>query len=238
LFMIDRSGRVASTWWEASKNWQPWFAVNPGTGKMAPPQTVTAIWNFSRQHLDLFATTTLGTVASTWWEAPKGWQQWFQIQTASGQTASHEQVSAAWSNPNHLDLFIVDHNGRIASTWWEASKNWQPWFSIYPDAAMDRLLDTRNVVTQLHDNARIGASLDETQLTPETLAGAGFGKLYQRRVEGQMLAQPLCLRQVPTRRGVKNLILAATAANMVYAFDADNTSGGPDDGVVFSRKAP
>jgi len=84
----------------------------------------------------------------------------------------------------------------------------------------------QNVVTQHNDNARSGQMLGETHLTPATVHGGGFGLLYTRRVEGEILAQPLYLRKVPVAGVAKNLFFIATSTNDVYAFDADDRSAG------------
>lgn len=95
--------------------------------------------------------------------------------------------------------------------------------------------DTRDVLTQHNDNARSGAYLVERQLTPEAVRSGRFGRLYARRVDGDILAQPLYAHDVVTHtRGVRNLIIVATAKNRVYAFDADELSTDPRAGVVWS----
>ena len=192
-------------------------------------QPVTAVWS-NPQHLDLFIAGSDGRVMSTWWEGNKGWQGWFAIQPASGQSTADQPITALWSNPRHLDLFMTGRDGEVFSTWWEGSKNWQPWFSIFPNDQMARLADPGNVITHLNNNERTGAYLTETQLTPATVGSTRFRKLYQRRVEGQILAQPLYVKNVDVGAQRKNLFLVATAANNVYAFDADNLDPCPGRG--------
>jgi hypothetical protein len=235
LFITDEHGQVRSTWWEGTKGWQPWFPIHPESGIAATGQPVTAVWS-NPQHLDLFIASANGRVVSTWWESAKGWQPWFPIQPSSGQPSADQQITALWSNPQHLDLFMTSHDGSVLSTWWEGSKSWQEWFSIYPDAEMARLANQLNVTTQLNNKERTGAYLSETTLTPASVASGRFAKLYQRQVEGQILAQPLYVQDVDTTKGRKNLLFVATAANMVYAFDADNLDANPNSGLIFSRK--
>ena len=38
-------------------------------------------------------------------------------------------------NPNHLDLFVTGTDGRIYSTWWDASGGWANWFNVSGGAA-------------------------------------------------------------------------------------------------------
>ncbi|HKV46058.1 MAG TPA: hypothetical protein VJT32_15520 [bacterium] len=93
---------------------------------------------------------------------------------------------------------------------------------------------TRDVLTQANDNARTGAYLAERMLTPTAVRSPRFGRLYARFVDGDVQAQPLYVRGVRTRAaGVKNLVLVATAMNMVYAFDADDRRTNPAAGVVW-----
>lgn len=94
--------------------------------------------------------------------------------------------------------------------------------------------DCANVVTQHNDNNRSGAYLAETKLTPLTVNPSKFGRIYERQVEGDIYAQPLYVRKVQTRRGLKNLVFVATSTNQVYAFDADDLSTDPHAGVVWS----
>jgi outer membrane protein assembly factor BamB len=79
-----------------------------------------------------------------------------------------------------------------------------------------------NITTQLYNNARQGANVNETILNPENVSGPHFGKLNQKKVDGQVLSQPLYVSDVDVAGlGRRNLLIVATAANKVYAFDAD-----------------
>jgi hypothetical protein len=236
VFITDRDGRVLSSWWEAAKGWQPWFDIHSNNRFAAARQRVTAQWS-SSIHLDLFVSSLQGQVLSTWWEAAKGWQPWFQIQAASLQVKSPQTVTALWNGTGHLDLFATAADGSVASTWWEASRNWQPWFRIYPDAIQARVDDRQSVVTQGHDARRTGGFASERILNPQTVASGRFGRLYSRQVEGQMFAQPLYIRQVATRtHGNRNLLVLATTANRVYAFDADNATPQDSNALIFQKQ--
>jgi hypothetical protein len=80
-----------------------------------------------------------------------------------------------------------------------------------------------NVTTNRNDPSRTGAYLAETKLRPANVNGASFGRLYERHVNGDLLAQILYVREVHgTPQGTKNLFFAATSTNEVYAFDADD----------------
>jgi hypothetical protein len=95
--------------------------------------------------------------------------------------------------------------------------------------------ESRDVLTQHNDNARSGAYLVERELAPQTVRSGRFHRLYARRVDGDILAQPLYAREVATpHRGVKNLVFVATAKNWLYAFDADEPSADPGAGITWS----
>lgn len=82
----------------------------------------------------------------------------------------------------------------------------------------------QNVLTQHNNNARQGAQLHETILTPTSVASANFGMLYDRHVLGTLLAQPLYVHGVNVKNQVRNVVYVATSEDVVYAFDADDTS--------------
>jgi outer membrane protein assembly factor BamB len=79
-----------------------------------------------------------------------------------------------------------------------------------------------DVLTNRNNNARTGASLSETVLTPALLKSGRFGKLFTRDVDGQVYAQPLYAENLLIGGGNHNTVFVATAQNSVYAFDADD----------------
>src|SRR5215472_8718803 len=125
LFTVNKAGQIVSTWWDGACGWQLWFSIRPETALAAPGQSVTAVWS-NPNHLDLFMSAADGTVKSTWWEAnppaplQKGLHSWFSIGSAH-LAAPGQSVTAVWSNPNHLDLFMSAADGTVKSTWWEAN---------------------------------------------------------------------------------------------------------------------
>jgi LGFP repeat/PAN domain len=93
-----------------------------------------------------------------------------------------------------------------------------------------------DVLTQHVDAARTGAQLHETHLTPANVKANSFGKLYERQVDGQIIAQPLYLsNQWSDTKGLKNVVYVATRANTIYAFDADDTDPDPTHGLIWSH---
>ena len=56
------------------------------------------------------------------------WHSWFNV--SGGAAALRSPVTAIARNPNHLDLFVTGTDGRIYSTWWDASSGWANWFNV------------------------------------------------------------------------------------------------------------
>lgn len=92
-----------------------------------------------------------------------------------------------------------------------------------------------DVLTQKNDTARTGAQLSESILTPANVKAGTFGRLYTRRVNGQIIAQPLYVSQLAIPGlGTKNVVFVVTRANTVYAFDADSADTDPTHGLIWN----
>jgi Bacterial Ig-like domain (group 3)/MBG domain (YGX type)/PQQ enzyme repeat len=79
-----------------------------------------------------------------------------------------------------------------------------------------------NVYTRSYDNARTGANLQETILTPANVSPTTFGKLFTVHTDGEIYAQPLYVSNLAIAGGTHNVVFVATMFNSVYAIDADN----------------
>ena len=78
------------------------------------------------------------------------------------------------------------------------------------------------IVTSQYNNARTGAIVTETTLTPANVNSAHFGKVFSLKVDGDVYGQPLFLPHVEIPgKGVHNVLYVATEHDSVFAFDAD-----------------
>jgi hypothetical protein len=95
-----------------------------------------------------------------------------------------------------------------------------------PSPATKSLLPV--IATAQYDNARTGANLVETLLTPQNVNAVQFGRTTFFPVDGDVYAQPLYIPQLEIPgRGMHNVVFIATEKDSVYAFDADATSTEP-----------
>ena len=81
-----------------------------------------------------------------------------------------------------------------------------------------------SVLTQHNDNGRTGQNTAEIILNTTNVNVNTFGKLFSLPVQGQVYAQPLYVPGVTVNGATHNVLIVATEADLVYAFDAD--SGG------------
>jgi hypothetical protein len=84
-----------------------------------------------------------------------------------------------------------------------------------------------NVLTHHNDIYRSGVYSSEATLRPANVSARTFGKIFARRVVGQIWGQPLYVRGVPVGGRLRNVVYVATSENRVYGFDADDRA--PDE---------
>ena len=80
------------------------------------------------------------------------------------------------------------------------------------------------ITTSQYDNARTGADLHETILTPANVSSKRFGKIGELHVDGDVYAQPLYLPKLDIPgKGTYDVVFIATEGDSVYAFDASGS---------------
>jgi hypothetical protein len=79
----------------------------------------------------------------------------------------------------------------------------------------------QKVIASQYDNARTGANLHETRLTPRNVNPQQLGKLFTLHVDGEVYAQPLFVSGVEIPgTGRHDVLFVVTEHDSVYAFDA------------------
>src|SRR5579862_5372739 len=84
------------------------------------------------------------------------------------------------------------------------------------------------IFTYHYDNARDGLNSNETILTPSNVNKTTFGKLFTRKVDGYVYAEPLYVNSVQfPNLGAREVVFIATEHDSVYAFDASGARVDP-----------
>jgi hypothetical protein len=100
-------------------------------------------------------------------------------------------------------------------------RNRRPWCVLLGVMACGLWSHAQRIITSQYDNARTGANLGETVLTPRNVNAQQFGKVFTLKVDGDIYAQPLFLGGVEIPgKGRHDVLFVATEHDSVYAFDA------------------
>jgi chitodextrinase len=94
-----------------------------------------------------------------------------------------------------------------------------PGFTVSASVAVTNLT---GITTWHNDVARTGQNLQEYALTPASVGGGNFGKLWSCPLDGTAYAQPLYVANLSIGGGTHNVVFVATMNDSLYAFDADN----------------
>ncbi len=85
--------------------------------------------------------------------------------------------------------------------------------------------DLAGVYTYRNDYSRSSIDSKEYLLNLSNVNASSFGKLFACSVDQAIYAQPLWVANASIGGGTHNIVIVATEANSVYAFDADNGNG-------------
>ena len=98
-------------------------------------------------------------------------------------------------------------------------------FILFISVSANKLFSQTNVVTQHNDLGRTGWYKNETILNKKNVSQTTFGKLFTRKVDDQMYAQPLIVSNINIPDfGTHNIVYLSTVNNTVYAYDADSAN--------------
>jgi Peptidase A4 family len=135
LFMIDSNNHVWTTYWNPQAGWDkdPNGQVNPNGHFFQLPGA--AIFDHTKQkiaavsrapgNLDLFVIGLNNRVWSTFWNDKSGWNSdWFQLPGTASFDFNTQQIAAVSRAPGNLDLFMIDSNDHVWTTYWNVQAGW------------------------------------------------------------------------------------------------------------------
>jgi hypothetical protein len=162
LFVTGFDGAVLSCWWHEGQDWSSWFQIHPQT-VFRQDRPVSAIARMP-EHIDLFRVGFDGAIWTSWWHGegdPEGWRPWRQIRPET-LFPTEARVTALARRADHLDLFVVGHDGAVWTSWWPDMSSWASWRPIHPEtvfrkdqeiAAVSRVAEHIDLFTIGHDGA-------------------------------------------------------------------------------------
>ena len=135
LFVIDSNNHVWTTYWNEQAGWDkdPNGQVNPNGHFFQLPGA--AIFDHTKQkiaavsrapgNLDLFVIGLNNRVWSTFWNDKSGWNSdWFQLPGTAAFDYNTQQIAAVSRAPGNLDLFMIDSNDHVWTTYWDVQAGW------------------------------------------------------------------------------------------------------------------
>jgi hypothetical protein len=122
LFAIGFDNRVWTTFWSKDApegGWHTdWFPVADQAIFDFQKQRVTAVSRHAHQ-LDLFVVGPENHVWTMFWTQGRPWHpHWFAVPGLTAVDREKQHVAAVSRSPGHLDLFAIDGEDHVASTFW------------------------------------------------------------------------------------------------------------------------
>ena len=168
------------------------------------------------------------------WETLDSNSRAVSIVAAGGKLYQLHDDGTIWlyTSPPLTGWQLLDNNPRTVAIAAAGASLYQ----LHDDGTIWMYTGTPLTGWQMLDNNPRAVSIVAAGSSLYQLHQGAFGKLYERTVEGDVMAQPLYLRGVRTGSGPKNLMFVATSTNHVYAFDFDNRDPNPSAAVVWQRQ--
>jgi hypothetical protein len=223
IFSVSESGEVTSAWWNGNP-WRPWFRLFNQTFPLFSP--IAAVSRNSNQ-MDLFVVQS-GQIKSCWFTGE--WNDWFPLPPSPTPLPDAPALDA-WGlaalsrDPNFMDVFAVDVDGVVRSTWWNGNP-WRAWFPMgekrfppggpirFPPGAPIAAL-SRN---QNHMELFIaGAGIDnENQLWANFFDGNRWSGWFQPNPSSQILRPRTKIAAISRNRNQMDLFAISPQDNQIY----------------------
>ena len=127
LFVADNAGLIQTNSWNATTGqWQGWAPVNQLsvaniTNTHGFGLAVSAV-SRTQSSIDIFVVDRNGYVLTLQWKDGAPWPQaWQCISPEHTATTKNSVVTAIVRNSTHLDVFAIDDQGTVRTTWWDES---------------------------------------------------------------------------------------------------------------------
>jgi hypothetical protein len=132
LFVIGSDNIIYSTTWSEAEGWAPeWFSISAQNIFDHTTQKVTAI-SLREDDIEVFVVGTDNRVYVAAWSSLSGWQGFRPIPGAFFFDHTKHLVSAINRTTSNIDLFMVDYEGAVVSTFLlENGNGFAPnWFKV------------------------------------------------------------------------------------------------------------
>jgi hypothetical protein len=135
VFVVDGNGHVQTSWWNPDDDWSnhAWREISQGA--TFPAGAPVAAVSRNANQLDVFVVDGNGHVQTSWWNPDDDWSDhaWRDISAGSVFPAG-APVAAVSRNANQLDVFAVEGDGHVYTSWWNPhqTNDWSnhPWREI------------------------------------------------------------------------------------------------------------
>ncbi|KAH7084570.1 heterokaryon incompatibility protein-domain-containing protein [Paraphoma chrysanthemicola] len=132
IFACDIDGRISTSWWHAIGfiGWTPWWVSWCQVGEHFSGGTKVAAILRKGRVTHLFAQAEDGQIHTLQWTSDEGWSKDLRGQPLPRKeqgfpNGAHITVIAR--NEEHMNLFVCDGDGNIATVEWSSDAGWTSW---------------------------------------------------------------------------------------------------------------